>query len=164
MPTLSRIAPVLRDERSAEHRDPPRQPFRQERRLRQLTRPSRLGRGLAAAGLAMIPWLFVLARQLPASTQAWHWRAAWIGLDGMEAAGLLATGVLLIRGDERYRISAAALSALVLTDAWFDVTTAAPGGAQATAIAMAVFPELPVSALCALLALGRPARSAGPPG
>jgi DNA-binding transcriptional LysR family regulator len=28
----------------------------------------------------------------------------------------------------------------VLTDAWFDVTTAAPGGARATAIAMAVYP------------------------
>jgi hypothetical protein len=45
-------------------------------------------------------------------------------------------------------------------DAWFDTTTAAPGGDFATAVAMALGAELPLAALCgrlALRALSRPA-------
>jgi hypothetical protein len=112
-----------------------------------------LGRGLAAAGLGMIPWLGVLAVTLPASARAAHWPAAWIGLDGMEGLGLLATGLLLIRRDHRCCLTAAATSVLVLTDAWFDVTTASGGAAQAVAIAMAACVEIPVSLVCACVAL-----------
>jgi hypothetical protein len=42
---------------------------------------------------------------------------------------------------------------LIFVDAWFDVTTSLPGPAQLTAIAMAAFIEVPVSVLCAALAL-----------
>jgi hypothetical protein len=38
-------------------------------------------------------------------------------------------------------------------DAWSDVTTSAPGLAQLTAVVMAAFIEVPVSLLCAALAL-----------
>jgi hypothetical protein len=114
-----------------------------------------LGRGLAVAGLAMIPWLVVLAVTLPASARAAHWPAAWIGLDSLEGLGLLATGLLLIRGDDRCCLTASATSALVLTDAWFDVTTASPGPALAMAIAMAACIEIPVSLICASVAVRR---------
>ena len=112
-----------------------------------------LPRALIVAGLGMIPWLFVLATQLPGSTTAWHWPAAWVGLDGLEALGLLGTGLLLARRDGRYRLAAMATATLLLTDAWFDVLTSAPGREQLTAIAMAACPELPVAALCAVLAV-----------
>jgi hypothetical protein len=119
-----------------------------------------LAAGLVIAGLAMIPWLFVLASQLPAATLASHWPAAWVGLDSLEALGLLSTGLLLARRDGRYRLTAAATAALLVTDAWFDVLTSAPGRDQLIALAMAACPELPVAALCAVLALrggaGRP--------
>ncbi len=46
---------------------------------------------------------------------------------------------------------------LVLTDAWFDVTTAAPGVAEITALAMAACIEMPVS-LVAPAALPRKPR------
>ena len=114
-----------------------------------------LARGLVAAGMVMVPWLFVLATQLPASTRAWHWPLAWVGLDGLEALGLLATGILLARRDDRYRLTAVAAATLLVADAWFDVTTAAPGAQQLTALAMAACPELPVAALCLALALRR---------
>jgi hypothetical protein len=117
------------------------------------TGPPWLGRGLVVAGLAMIPWLVVLAVTLPASARAAHWPAAWIGLDSLEGLGLLATGLLLIRRDDRCCLTAAAASALMLTDAWFDVTTASPGPALAMAIAMAACVEIPVSLICASVAV-----------
>ena len=50
---------------------------------------------LAGAGLAMLPWLVVLDRWLPAATRVTGWRTAWLGLDGLEGLALLATGALL---------------------------------------------------------------------
>jgi hypothetical protein len=112
-----------------------------------------LARGLVAAGLGMLPWLGVLAATLPASARAAHWPAAWIGLDSMEALGLLSTGLLLIRRKDYCSLTAAVTAALVLADAWFDVTTAAPGADQVIAIAMAAGIEIPVSLLCACVAV-----------
>jgi hypothetical protein len=112
-----------------------------------------LARALVVAGLGMVPWLVLLATQLPASTVAAHWSTAWVGLDAMETIGLLATGTLLLRRDHRSCLTATVTAALVFADAWFDVTTSAPGVAQLTAIAMATFIEMPVSVLSAVLAL-----------
>ena len=120
-----------------------------------------LARALVVAGLGMIPWLVLLATALPASTVADHWSTAWVGLDAMETIGLLATGALLLWRDHRSCLAATVTATLVFTDAWFDVTTSAPGLAQLTAIVMAAFIEVPVSVLCAALAL-RLARANGP--
>jgi hypothetical protein len=127
-----------------------------------------LARALVVAGLGMIPWLVLLAIQLPASTVAVHWSTAWVGLDTMEMAGLLATGTLLLRRDDRCCLAATVTGTLIFVDAWFDVTTSAPGLAQLVAIAMAALVEVPVSVLCAALALHlsarRKANSSGFPG
>jgi hypothetical protein len=112
-----------------------------------------LARALILAGLGMIPWLVLLAIELPASTVAVHWSTAWVGLDAMETIGLLATGTLLLRRDHRCCLAATVTATLIFVDAWFDVTTSAPGPAQLVAIAMAAFIEVPVSVLCAALAL-----------
>jgi hypothetical protein len=45
-------------------------------------------------------------------------------------------------------------AALLLVDAWFDVTTSSSGRALAIAVAMALLVELPLCALCALIAAG----------
>jgi hypothetical protein len=112
-----------------------------------------LALALIGTGLVMVPWLFVLATQLPAVATAWHWSVAWTGLDSLEALFLLGTGWLMARRDPRCCLAATAAATLIVADAWFDVTTAAPGVSEATAIAMAAFPELPVAALCTFLAL-----------
>jgi hypothetical protein len=116
-------------------------------------RPAWLGRGLVVAGAGMFPWLLVLALTLPASPRAAHWPIAWVGLDGLEALGLLATGVALIRRRSWLCLAAAVTATLLVVDAWFDVLTSAPGSATAVAIAMAVCPELPTAVLCAVLAV-----------
>lgn len=76
-----------------------------------------------------------------------------VGLDAAETCFLLATGLLLIRRDERCSLTAAIAAALVLTDAWFDVLTSAPGGGEVTAVALAACVEVPVAGLCATLAV-----------
>jgi hypothetical protein len=111
-----------------------------------------MGRALVAAGLVMVPWLVVLATTLPATARAAHWSVAWVGLDAAEACLLLATGLLLIRRDERCSLTAAIAAALVLTDGWFDVLTSAPGGGEVTAVALAACVEVPVAGFCATLA------------
>ena len=113
----------------------------------------RLGWALTGAGAAMIPWLFVLAAELPAQTTAVHWNTVWVGLDSLEALGLASTGLLLRRQDSRAGLTAAATATLLAMDAWFDVLTSAPGADRAVAIAMAASAELPIAALCAYLAV-----------
>jgi hypothetical protein len=114
---------------------------------------SRLGRAYVAAGVAMIPWLLYLAFTLPASVTDGHWALAWVGLDSCEALALFATGRLLLRADNRCVLAATATAVLLLTDAWLDVTSAAPGGELLTAIAMALFAEAPIALACIALAL-----------
>ena len=113
----------------------------------------RAGWLLVVCGLALLPWLYVLATGLPATATAAHWPVAWVGLDALEALGLIATGLLAARGDRRHALAAAATATLLAVDAWFDTTTAAPGGDFATAVAMALGAELPLAALCGRLAL-----------
>jgi len=119
--------------------------------------------GLTAGGAGLLPWLVYLAVSLPPSPVAWHWPAAWAGLDGMEAAGLACTGVLMLRRDPRFRLAAAATAALLLADAWFDVTTAPPGSGELTSLLMAAAAELPTAALCAWLACRGLCAQAGHP-
>jgi phosphoribosylamine---glycine ligase len=109
--------------------------------------------GLAAAGIGLLPWMVYLGLSLPASPVAWHWPAAWIGLDALEAAGLFGTGYWLLRRDPKYCLAAAGTAALLMADAWFDVTTAPPGAGELESAAMAVFAELPTAALCMVLAV-----------
>ncbi|WP_433335724.1 hypothetical protein [Spirillospora sp. CA-294931] len=123
------------------------------------TSPARsMGWGFMAGGAALVPWMCVLAARLPATTQVANWSTAWIGLDVMLATGLLSTGYFLTRGDQRYGLTAAATGALLLMDAWFDVTTATSDTDRTFALALAIGLELPLAGVCATLAaraLGR---------
>lgn len=110
------------------------------------------GIGLTGAGVAMVPWLGILAAGLPARFEAAHWNVAWVGLDALEALGLVATGTLLRRRDARAALTAAATATLLLVDAWFDVATSDASG-RPMAIAMAALAEIPMAALCTGLAV-----------
>lgn len=120
-------------------------------------RAPRRGRVLAfvytGAGLAMVPWLFVLGSLLPATTVVPHYSLAWIGLDSLEAVGLFTTGRLLRRGDQRYALTAAVTATAMLIDAWFDVLGSVGAGALALSVGMAVLAEIPIAAVCIYLAV-----------
>ncbi|WP_323138670.1 hypothetical protein [Streptomyces mirabilis] len=59
----------------------------------------------------------------------------------------------MLRRDPRRCLTATATAALLVVDAWFDVTTSRPGPGLATAVAMAVGAELAMAALCTVLAV-----------
>jgi hypothetical protein len=113
----------------------------------------RLGLALAVAGPAMIPWVFYLWLSLPASATDSHWALAWVGLDSCEALTLFATGLFLLRSDNRCALTATAAAALLLIDAWIDVTSATAGSELAVAIVMALGAEIPTAVACIALAL-----------
>lgn len=112
----------------------------------------RVGLGLLVAAALMVPWIYLLSGSLPDTTRVSGWSRAWVGLDVMEGFALLGTGVLLLRRDPRVSPVAAVTAALLLVDAWFDVTTSASGHALAIALGMALLAELPLCALCGLIA------------
>ncbi|GCD37744.1 hypothetical protein OEIGOIKO_05550 [Streptomyces chrestomyceticus JCM 4735] len=105
------------------------------------------GRVLTGAGLALLPWMGYLAGTLPPSEAA-----AWVALDAAEAACLLVAGTRLMNGRSGHRAAAAAAAVLLVADAYVDVATAGPGSELLGAIAMAVGAELPLAALCGVLA------------
>ncbi|MFF4505437.1 hypothetical protein [Streptomyces sp. NPDC001401] len=139
---------------------------RQEQRATPRAAVSRLRRRcrtehvLVGCGLALLPWLVVLAKGLPGTAVAAHWNTAWVGLDTLEALGLIATGLLAARGHHLHALTASATATLLVVDAWFDTVTAAPGGDQLSALAMAFGAELPLATVCAVLAVRGLARRA----
>jgi len=106
-----------------------------------------------AVGGFLLPWCVLLSAVLPATAQAQHWSLAWTGLDAAEALAALATALLLARGDRRAALTAMAGATLLLTDAWFDVCTAAPGLDHALALSEAAFAEVPLALAASWLAL-----------
>jgi hypothetical protein len=113
---------------------------------------------LLAAGV--LPWGLWLAAELPSRHVAEHWDVVWGGFDGLLSMSLVATAAALARRHRLAQGAAAASAALLVADAWFDVTTSA-GGELAGAIALAVCAELPIAALLVWLALD-PSRGSPP--
>jgi hypothetical protein len=121
--------------------------------------PRRARLAALAVGGFLLPWCVLLGVMLPATTRVQHWSLAWAGLDGAEALAALATAVLLARADARAALTAVAGSTLLLTDAWFDVCTSAPGLGHALAVAEAIFVELPLAGAACWLAVTLTQRS-----
>jgi hypothetical protein len=119
---------------------------------------------LGAGAVLLVPWMVVLALTLPGSTEVRNWSLAWIGLDVLMAAGCAATALLGLRGDPRARLTASATASVAVLDAWFDITTAQPGGALVQALACAVA-EASLACACVFLALSdrRPSRAHASP-
>ncbi|MFH9420791.1 hypothetical protein [Streptomyces sp. NPDC017529] len=109
------------------------------------------GRVLTGAGLALLPWMGYLAVALPPAGAA-----AWVALDAVEAACLLAAGTRLVSGRPGHRAAAAVAAALLAADACADVATAGPGSELVVALVMAVGAELPLAITCAALAARSP--------
>jgi hypothetical protein len=98
-----------------------------------------------AAAAGFLAWIAVLALTLPSRYLTEHWNVTWVGFDVMLLASLLAAGWALAR---RRRWAAGALpvsAALLVCDAWFDVTTAAGGTATLVSLGLAAVVELPAA-------------------
>jgi hypothetical protein len=106
----------------------------------------------AAAAIALVPWIVVLATRLPATHAAPHWNVTWAGFDVVLTLLLIAVAAAAWRRSPWLEGAATAAAALLLVDAWFDVTTSSPGVELAASLAEALLVELPIAILCLLLA------------
>jgi hypothetical protein len=100
-----------------------------------------------------IPWTVYLAATLPQAVRTRHYRLAWVGFDLGLVVLLLLTAVLAYRGQRHMVMTATATATALVIDAWFDVVTAPTGRDLATAVATALFGELPLTGLCLWMAL-----------
>ena len=105
---------------------------------------------LLAVGL--LPWLVVLAVTLPDRQINHDYRLAWVGFDVLLLATLSRTAWLSWRRSPYVVIVASMTSALLIADAWFDVTTSGTEHERYFAIFTAVMIELPLAAFSMRLA------------
>ncbi|MFC0623586.1 hypothetical protein [Kribbella deserti] len=123
------------------------------------SRPSRARRLLPylllAAGLIELPWLTLLAFQLPSATNNDAWVYVWVLLDACEAVGLILTGLLYRRRSPRAAAFGLPTAALLVIDACLDIATT-DGREHLAALAMAALIELPLAIACLHTWLARP--------
>jgi len=100
----------------------------------------------------LLPWIVIAGLTLPSRSLARNYDIAWAGYDVLLLAGLVSTALGALRRSRRLPIAAAATGALLAADAWFDVLTIPAGWDEIQAIAMSVFAELPLAAVCFWLA------------
>jgi hypothetical protein len=108
------------------------------------------GPAFIACSVVLVPWTVYLGLSLPSRQLSPHYNIAWAGFDVLLIAVLGATGYFALRGTRYLAITAAAASALLVVDAWFDIMTS-PRRQILEAIVLAAFVELPLAALCAWL-------------
>ena len=97
-------------------------------------------------------WTTWLTVRLPTHHLVRSWDVAWSGFDVLLTTMFVATGIAFLRRSSWVRACALATAALLVVDAWFDVTTAQAGAQLTQAILQAALVEGPVAALCVYLA------------
>jgi len=104
------------------------------------------------SGIVLVPWMVFLVSTLPSTQAAAHWDIAWGGFDIGLALLLLGVAVAAWRRSPWLEGIATAGAALLLVDAWFDILTSSTNVELSVAIVEAVLVELPLAALCLLIA------------
>ncbi len=124
-----------------------------EQRLQRL--PRWVGPAFVLGGVLMLPWIVYVHNTLPEDQLSPHYRTAWVGFDVILLIQMARTGFFAFsrQGRRFLPVPASATSALLVVDAWFDVTTAPTSGARLVAIMLAVCAELPLAVLCRSLAV-----------
>jgi len=104
---------------------------------------------LTAAGL--VPWTLYLTFTLPSRQVSEHYDVAWVGFDIALLSVMATTAYLAVRGSEWLVPFAAVTGTMLVCYAWFDVVTSIGGNDWAEAVLEAIFAELPLAAVCALI-------------
>jgi hypothetical protein len=107
-----------------------------------------------AACVFLIAWIGYLAVALPYTYRATDWRFTWAGFDVLLLAGLGATAWASWRRRQVLMVFATATAALLICDAWFDITLSWGTGDLPMSIFSALCGELPI-ALALLTAVHR---------
>jgi hypothetical protein len=106
----------------------------------------------ALLALALVPWVVWLAWTLPERSVSAHYRLGWVGFDVLLCGALARTAWLAWRRSPFVVNVASATAALLVVDAWFDVTTS-PGGQDLVVSAVtAIGVELPLAVFSLVIA------------
>ena len=108
---------------------------------------------LAAVAVGLVPWTLYLTYTLPARHVTHDWNVAWAGFDVALASALVATAIGVRMRAAWLEATAAVSTALLLTDAWFDIVLADGGSERREAVLLAVVAELPLALFCLWIAL-----------
>src|SRR4051812_32854626 len=106
----------------------------------------------ALFAVAIVPWIVWLAWTLPERSVSAHYRLAWVGFDVLLCGALARTAYLAWRRSPFLVNVASATAALLVVDAWFDVTTSPGGQDLLVSTLLALLVELPLAVLSLLLA------------
>jgi hypothetical protein len=106
----------------------------------------------ALLALAIVPWIIWLAWSLPERSVSAHYRLAWVGFDVLLCGALARTAYLAWRRSPFLVNVASATAALLVVDAWFDVTTSPGGHDLLVSTVLALLVELPLAVMSLLLA------------
>jgi hypothetical protein len=104
---------------------------------------------LTAAGL--LPWTLWLTFTLPSRHVTEHYDIAWVVFDCALFCAFAATAWAALRGSDWLVPFAAVTGTMLVCDAWFDVATSIGSGDAMEAVLEAVFAELPLAVVCALI-------------
>jgi hypothetical protein len=106
----------------------------------------------ALLAAAVVPWVVWLAWTLPERSVSAHYRLGWVGFDVLLCGALARTAWLAWRRSPFVVNVASATAALLVVDAWFDVTTS-PGGQDLVVSAVtAIGVELPLAVFSLVIA------------
>lgn len=100
-----------------------------------------------AVALLLLPWTVWLSWVLPSRHVSEHWDLAWAGFDVALAFAVAATGIGVYRRATWLQGAAAAAGAMLLADAWFDITLSSGGTSRMGAVAEALVSEIPLALL-----------------
>jgi mannitol-specific phosphotransferase system IIBC component len=99
---------------------------------------------LCAVGLVL--WTVLLALTLPSDYHVHQWRTTWVGFDALLVAAMASTAYLGWRKHRGAVIAALATAALLICDAWFDVSLAIGTPDIWISAVLAVVVEVPMAA------------------
>jgi hypothetical protein len=100
-----------------------------------------------AVALFLLPWTVFLTWALPSRHVSDHWDLAWVGFDIALCVAVAATAVGVHRRAAWLQGVAAASGALLLADAWFDITLSSGGASRMGAVTEAAVSEIPLALL-----------------
>lgn len=100
-----------------------------------------------SACLCMIPWLVFLGLTLPSKVHSDNYDITWLGFDSALIVVLGLVGYCAWKRRPAAGTFAAVAAAMLVIDAWFDVTTSS-GSALVVALVLAFAGELPLAIIC----------------
>ena len=115
--------------------------------------PKWLGPLAVSCVVGLLPWIVYLSFTIPQRSRTQHYDIAWIGFDCAMWLVLASLAFFALRRHPATGPMAAVAATMLLTDAWFDITTSADRPQLVIALVLAIVAEIPLAIICAWAAV-----------